>query len=292
MKKLLYLSGLLGVSLVGAGLLAEAQPAMAQTVLQINYDTSSFENVELSAGEVGVRVSYTHYQETAEFEENNLTYQLVYQGEKHHEVDTFAWAFAEFELQDLDSDGTDEVIVRNYSGGAHCCTNTTIHRWSGDGFTAVETGFLDGLGGDLADLNGDGYTEIAILDQAFLYQFGSYAESFPPMTFFTYRDGQLAETTREFPEQLREQAKTIKETFLKVRDEEDYFSYSMLAGYVAQEAVLNENFEEAWQFMLDSYADGDGESVRRYPNFPTTLRAFLMETGYLGEDGLPVDDGN
>lgn len=299
MKKLLHLSGLLGVGLSGACWLGTASSASAQTALRINYDTSSFENVELSAGNVGVRVSYTHYQEVEEPDDNNLSYQLIYQDEAQTVLETFAWTFAEFELLDLDSDGTDEVIVRNYSGGAHCCTNTTIHRWDGDAFSAVETGYLDGLGGDLADLNGDGYMEIAIPHQAFLYRFGSYAESFPPVTFFTYRDGELVESTREFPSLIRGQAESMKETFLAVQEEEDYVSNSLLASYVAQQAVLDEEFETAWKFMLDNYRREDswglaiyeeGEQVGEHADFPTALKAFLIETEYLGEDGLPLGD--
>ena len=297
MKKLLHLSGLLGLGLLGICLFGNTQSVSAQTALRINYDTSSFENVELSTGDVGVRVSYTHYRSIEESDENNLSYQLIYQGEEQNVVDTFAWSFAEFELQDLDSDGIDEVIVRNYSGGAHCCTNTTIHRWAEGGFTAVETGFLDGLGGSFADLNGDGYVEIAIPDQAFLYQFGSYAESFPPITFSTYRNGELMETTREFPDLIREQVNTLKETFLRVQSEENYISNSLLASYVAQQAVLDEDFDEAWEFMVENYDREStwglgiydkGEEVGVHPDFPTALRVFLMETGYLGEDGLPI----
>ena len=301
MKDLLRLPGVLTAGLLGACVLSLSSSVRAQTRLQINYDTSSFENVELLSGDVGVRVSYTHYQEIDESDENNLSYRLIFQGEDQNIVDTFAWNFAEFELLDLDSDGSDEVIVRNYSGGAHCCTNTTIHRWTGAEFAAVETGFLDGLGGDLVDLNEDGYMEIAIPHQSFLYRFGSYAESFPPITFFTYRDGELVETTREFPEEIREQAQVIKETFLRVRAEDDYVSNSMLASYVAQQAMLDENFEAAWQFMVDNYRQDDtwglviyedGEQVGTHADFPTALRAFLIEVGYLGENGLPIRDGD
>lgn len=287
--------------MLGAWVSSLSSSAKAQTALQINYDTSSFENVELSSGEMGVRVTYTHHQEIEDSDENNLSYQLIFQGEEQNLVDTFAWNFAEFQLLDLDSDGSDEVIVRNYSGGAHCCTNTTIHRWTGETFAAVETGFLDGLGGDLVDLNEDGYMELAIYHQAFLYRFGSYAESFPPITFVTYRDGELVDTTREFPEELREQAQTIKETFLEVRAEDGYVSNSLLASYVAQQAMLDEDFETAWQFMVDNYRRDedwglaiyeDGEQVGTHADFPTALRAFLIEIEYLGEDGLPVRDGS
>lgn len=275
-------------------------PACAQATFHINHDTSSFENIELTDGDVGVHVSYYHYRERPEHDDNNLSYQLVYQGEEHGFVETFAWAFAEFKLQDLDSDGMAEVIVRNFSGGAHCCTNTTIHRWDGNGFKDIETGHLDGAGAQLEDFNNDGYAEVVIPHQAFLYRFGSYAESFPPMTIFTYRDGELVDTTHQFPDQIREQAETIRSVFLRIRAEDGYISNSLLASYVAQQAVLNDNFLDAWQFMLNNHSSEDvwgldiyedGEKVGAYPDFPTALRMFLTETGYLDPDGQPRDRG-
>ena len=296
MRQLLYLSGLFGVSLLGAYGLAPV--AKAQTVLRINYDTSSFENVELTAGDVAVRVSYAQDREL-QGAEDNLSYQLIYRGEVQETVATFAWAFAEFELRDLDSNGSDEVIVRNYSGGAHCCTNTTIYDWNGTDFSVAETGFIDGIGARLEDLNSDGQAEFLIPHQDFLYRFGSYAESFPPDRVFTYQAGVLTETTPEFSDHIRQQAETIRATFFEVQASYDINSNALLASYVAQQAVLNEDFEAAWQFMLDNYnretTSGldiyeNGETVGMHSDFPTALRTFLMETGYLGEDGLPSRD--
>ncbi|EKV00583.1 hypothetical protein Lepto7375DRAFT_2706 [Leptolyngbya sp. PCC 7375] len=299
MKQRLNLLGLLSIGVLGVSLFGITSSVKAQSTLRLNYDTSSFENLELTGRDIGVRVSYTHHSEMDEQDENNLSYQLLYEGEEQEAVDTLAWTFAEFQLQDLDSDGTEEIIVRNYSGGAHCCTNTTIHRWTGEAFASVETGYLDGIGPDIADVNDDGYVEMAVPHQSFLYRFGSYAESFPPVTFFTYRDGELVDTTRQFPEQIREQIETLQSVFVRVREEEDYISNSLLASYVAQHAVLNEDFDAAWQFMLDNYDREvtwglkiyeDGEQVGTHPDFPTALRAFLIEIGYLGEDGLPISD--
>ena len=63
--------------------------------------------------------------------------------------------------------------------------------------------------------------------------------------------------------------------------------------------MLNEDFAGAWQFMVDNYDREatwgleiyqDGEQVGAYSDFPTALQAFLVEAGYLGEDGLPIRD--
>ena len=273
-----------------------AAPAEAVPQLNINSDTSSFENLELNEGDITVSIDYTHYSQITA-ENDNLLYELSYQGESQTTVTAFAFIFANVQLRDLDSDGTSEVIVQNYSGGAHCCTNTTIHRWNGTQFTTVETGFLDGLGVTLDDLDNNGQTELLLADQAFLYRFGSYIESFPPEVILTYQAGELIDITHQFPERIQAQAQTVQETFLAVRAEHDFRSNAMLASYVALSSQVGE-LDAAWQFMLDNHDpdtgwgmsiyDETGEVVGTHPDFPTALRLFLIETGYLSETGQPL----
>jgi hypothetical protein len=63
----------------------------------------------------------------------------------------------------------------------------------------------------------------------------------------------------------------------------------ILAGYVAQKILLGE-YEDGWKFMLANYDRSDdsgldisrnNEVVGKYRDFPTALRAFLIEQGYL-----------
>lgn len=289
----------IALSIIFLGMPFLPSVAQAQPIFRIAPDTSAFENVELTQGDVGVRISYEGDDNRLEADDSNLNYQLTYQGQDQKQIEAITFVFSEFELQDLDSDGIAEVIVRNYSGGAHCCTNTTIHRWNGTAFTATETGYVDGMGARLEDINGNGAAEVSILDQAFLYKFGSYVESFPPEKIYTYRRGELIDITRQFPQRLREQAETVRTTFLDVQADYGIVSNSMLASYVAYHALLNEDFETAWQFMLDNHNqesawgleiyDENGERLESHGDFPTALKAFLMETGYLDGAGNPID---
>ncbi|MEL6138276.1 MAG: hypothetical protein AAFR42_12820 [Cyanobacteria bacterium J06628_6] len=282
------------LTVLGIGILTA--PAMAIPQLEIHSGTSDFENVELLDGDITVSIDYTEYDRMSS-EDNNLGYELMYQGKPYKSVDTFALLFASFQLRDLDSDGVSEVIVQNYSGGAHCCTNTTIHRWDGTQFVTAETGFLDGLGVSFDDLDEDGQTELIMYDQAFLYQFGSYAESYPPEIILTYQDGNLVDMTHQYPERIRAQAADVKETFLEVEAEYGIVSNALLTSYVALNSQIG-SFDEAWQFMLDNYDremdwgltiyDETGEVVGYHPDFPTALQQFLIETGYLNASGEPV----
>ncbi len=48
-----------------------------------------------------------------------------------------------------------------------------------------------------------------------------------------------------------------------------------------------DNYNRETTSGLEIYENGD--KVGAYPDFPTALQAFLIETGYLGENGLPSD---
>jgi len=70
----------------------------------------------------------------------------------------------------------------------------------------------------------------------------------------------------------------------------------ILAGYVAQKALLGE-YEEGWKFMLANYDRTsewglaiyqENREIGKYPNFPTALRAFLIQQGYLDKNGKPI----
>lgn len=280
-----------------AGVAAVAPPVLAEPSLVINYNTSAFENLILQNGDISVTVSYTP-RIPGQVAENNLRYELFYQGQSQQSIEASAYNHAEFRVQDLDNDDMPEVVVQDFSGGAHCCTNHVVYRWQPDSedFTALETGYRDGLGGEFRDLDGDGYSEFMTVDNAFLYRFSSYAGSYPPQQIFTYREGTLTETTRSFPELLQSGADDMREAFDQLRQREDRYGNGILAGYVAQSSLLGpEAYEMAWQFMLEHY-DGEepwglgirdeaGEIVDQHSDFPTALRAFLIETGYLDESG-------
>ncbi|MEM8808501.1 MAG: hypothetical protein AAGF01_20990, partial [Cyanobacteria bacterium P01_G01_bin.38] len=184
-----------------AGVTATAPPVLAEPSLVINYNTSAVENLILQNGDVSVTISYTP-RVSGQVTENNLRYELFYQGQSQQLIQTSAYNYAAFRVQDLDNDAMPEVVVQDFSGGAHCCTNHVVYRWQpeSEDFAALETGYRDGRGGEFRDLDGDGYSEFVTVDNAFLYRFSSYAGSYPPDQIFTYREGALTETTRNFPE--------------------------------------------------------------------------------------------
>lgn len=283
------------IALLSIPLLSSA--AYASPTLEIRYNTSSFDNLELVDGNVAVLIDYAT-PESVNYSDSNLVYELQYNGQSIEQVETFTAVFAQFQIDDLDSDGTAEIIVKTYSGGAHCCTNTVIHTWNPEmeAYTALATGPLDGNGPDFQDLDGDGYTELIGYDNAFLYQFDAYAFSYPPHVILSYNGGELVETTRNHPELLQTRLEAMEAAFER-NQAEDFSSNGLLAGYVA-ESILIGRYESAWQFMLDNYdpnatwgldmINRDGQTVGQHPDFPTALQSFLIETGYLNAEGQPT----
>ncbi len=110
-----------------------------------------------------------------------------------------------------------------------------------------------------------------------------------PPQILTYRAGAFTDTTREFTDELREHVAQLEQQEFNGRNFAGVPN-GILADYVASKAMLGE-FEEAWAFMLENYdpqsdwkleiRDETGEIVGYYPDYPTALRAFLAERGYL-----------
>lgn len=259
--------------------------AVIPAELEINSDTAAFSDRTLTSGPIQITVSYTPAERTEVGE--NLQYQISYEGSAETEAAVETYYFANLALQDLDSDGIAEVVVQNYSGGAHCCTNTVIYSWQEGEFKSIETGYSDGTGGAFEDLNNDGLSEFVSYDNRFLYRFSSYAGSYPPPRILTFQGGELTETTAQFPDVIRERITQIEEIFADASFNRE--QNGVLAGYVAMKSLVGEG-EEGWDYMLDRYdvesdwglaiRNEEGEELGTYPNFPTALAAFLDEAGY------------
>ncbi len=279
---------------------ADGQPAITTNPdSQTNSDTtfridaaSPAENRTLKSGPIQVTVSYTPPSTTRmDDADENLQYQVSYEGDQRPEATikatAEAYSSASLLLRDLDSDGLSEVIVQNYSGGAHCCTNTAVYSWQNNKFTRIESGYLDGSGGSFEDLDSDGLSEFISADNRFLYLFSSYAGSFPPPLISTFKGGEFTETTRQYPALIREQIAQIEKTFADKNYEGE--RNGLLAGYVAMKSLVGE-YDAGWAYMLAHYdaesewgleiRNEEGKETGSYPDFPTALAAFLNQTRY------------
>jgi len=85
--------------------------------------------------------------------------------------------------KDINGDGRPELIFATWSGGAHCCYQTTVYSVGKEPEKILElnTGDDEGL---FADLDGDGRMEFVVSDTGWGTTYCSFAESpFPPVVF-------------------------------------------------------------------------------------------------------------
>lgn len=249
-------------------------------------------NSALRAGAVRVEVRYEPIRgrTEADLERKNLSYQIFYNNRLALRDQANTLVFGRLRLLDLDRDGNAEVITETFSGGAHCCTTTLIYTWRGGRFRKLDFGPVQGAGLGFEDLDGDGTVELISRDQSFYYAFSSYAGSRPPSMIFSLRNGQLVDTTRNYTRFLRSELNQMFRALEEVRAQGITEINGILAGYVAQKALLGE-FESGWRFMLERYDrtsedgldiyDNAGKRIGRYRDFPTALRAHLRRRGYI-----------
>jgi hypothetical protein len=188
--------------------------------------------------------------------------------------------------RDLDGDGEPEVLVALYSGGAHCCTISTI--WGFDAATGAYTrlrhNWLD-AGYRLRDVGRDGTLEFDSRDARFAFAFAPYAFSWLPVQVYRWRDGKLVDVTRKFPKLLRRDAKRAFRTYRRVRREKDANVRGVLAGYAADKYRLGQR-RRANRALRRALRRGDLDKAYAFDSGPfgrkyiKRLKRLLKRYGY------------
>ncbi len=287
----------------GGGLsLLLALPVIAQPIraIEINPDTSAFQNKTLQLGKLSIQVSYTPLKrEEVGSDRKNLTYQILNDGKPQLTGELQTAVIGHISLLDLDNNLSPEVAIKTYTGGTHCCTTLTIFsaaKGQPYGQAQMLEG-LDGTGGEFKDLDGNGSIEFISSDNRFLYNFSGYAQAFPPSQILAWSNGKFIDVTRRYPKELRARAWLMFQQLQELEKGGTGLSTNgILAGYVAQKAMLGE-YDAGWQLMLARYdktttwglekRDSQGREVGKYANFPDALKAFLIQSGYLDQNGQP-----
>lgn len=186
-----------------------------------------------------------------------------------------------------------EVVVSFYTGGAHCCSDTSVITSSADGSTwkTVDIGEFDGGPMLATDLNGDGRYEFRTRDNAFLYAFACYACSEAPLEVLAVENGVVKNVTTEASFKPAHAA-YLKSMISNVPGED---VNGFLAGYVGEKILLGEG-KQAWDLMLAYYDkasdwglevcdqplndDGECSGQEIKLTFPDALERLLKENGY------------
>ena len=189
------------------------------------------------------------------------------------------------------------VLFESYTGGAHCCNAVQVVIPDEGRLAVVDLGSWDGDRiGRPEDVDGDGRIDFVFVDNAFLYAFASYAESFAPPQILNIVDGAPVDVSarpgfRPLFEEARVDARRAC-----IRPEGS--GNGACAAYVAAAARVG-RFEEAWAEMLQHH-DRDSEwgleqgcqvalsdrecpegQTIRFASYPDALRHFLIERGYI-----------
>lgn len=149
------------------------------------------------------------------------------------------------------------VVLSSYTGGAHCCMATVIGTASDYGMRTIDAGQTDGDGVSIRDIDLDGRYELVSVDQRFLYGFGPYAESRPPITIRQLNGVELVNVTRrpEFSSYLR---KSLIGDLNRLVNGGDDIADGQVAGLLASAANVG---------MYSSVAGALGESaLKKKPN--------------------------
>jgi hypothetical protein len=189
-----------------------------------------------------------------------------------------------------------EVMLTQYTGGAHCCMATWFASETEPGhWELFDTAMLDGDGYRLEDIDGDGSYELLSADNAFLYAFDSYAGSVAPIVISRLRGEEIEPVPQDAAWRARIAQDLAGLEFLAKLDPQMWKGNGFLAGWVATKILLGQG-DAAWKKMLASYDQASdfgpqictsGEKVDDCPAdnlkpvpFPEALAAFLKENGY------------
>lgn len=186
------------------------------------------------------------------------------------------------------------VIFTSFSGGAHCCTDIVILQPTNKGWAKIDLGGWngEGLSNLPSDVDGDGKADIVLVDNAFLYTFASYADSWAPPKIFNIVHAKAVDVSAE-----KRYVPLFRADMAKAKDECGKGLNGACASYAASAARVGA-FDLAWTFVLSHYdrksdwdyptrctgkmIDGQCKGGVQTPkDFPQSLKWFLVDNQYL-----------
>ncbi|MEO0211275.1 MAG: VCBS repeat-containing protein [candidate division WOR-3 bacterium] len=158
---------------------------------------------------------------------------------------------ADAKTLDVDGDGTAELLVTDYSGGAHCCFTYYLYTRKPGlkllGVFDMESGSLE-----FRDLDGDGNLEAVGAYDGFAYYDYPYAVSPWIPIVFSLKSGRYVENTEAFRDLIRER---LDEYYLASPPESDEESRkSWVVGVYAHMCLLGEE-TSAWETVRRTCPD-------------------------------------
>lgn len=108
------------------------------------------------------------------------------------------------DLADVSGDGAVDAVVRTFTGGAHCCTVSSIATSTPTGLAKPFNRNWADFGYDLKDLGGTAQLEFKAWDARFTGAYGPYAASRTPIQILRLSGTTFSDVTREFPDWIKQ----------------------------------------------------------------------------------------
>jgi hypothetical protein len=138
---------------------------------------------------------------------------------------------------ELQPNGEPDVLLRLYSGGAHCCYIDQVFSWNPAASTyEVAERSWGSLAARVADLAHNGQIEFVTGDDRFEYRFASFGFSGFPLQILVLRGGKFVEVTRSYPSQIAADARAEYRRYEHWRSQG--LGLGFLAAWVADEYLL------------------------------------------------------
>ena len=176
--------------------------------------------------------------------------------------------------RDITGEGNPDVIIRGYSGGAHCCFYTIVCDLGEELRIYATPDSPEGnCPGEFVDLDGDGTYEFVTCDDSFAYRYCCYAGSPAVKTVLRLVPGKgFVPVSPEFSQLYEEDIRRHTEMAEAAREKGKGNGWDGTTKCEVLPLVLNllysGRIEEAWQ------------ALERYYRFPdlNTFRAEIWET--------------
>jgi hypothetical protein len=184
-------------------------------------------------------------------------------------------------FRDLDGDGSPELVLELYTGGAHCCYVDQVFDFGAPHPLKVELDLAD-AGAKVVVAHGKPLLQSA--DESFAYAFTAYAGSGAPILLLRYLGGRFEDVTRDHVQLVSADASRWWRAAQAAIDRKDD-ARGVLAAWAADEAILGQA-PVAKKALLAYAAAGKIGGVRG-PGWPTgrayvtKLWTFLAKRGYL-----------
>ena len=191
----------------------------------------------------------------------------------------FATGAATLAVRDVERDGSPDVMVSLFSGGAHCCYIEQVYRYDpGTQTYAVVQRLFGDPPARLATIAGASVFVSA--DDRFAYRFAAFAFSGLPIQIWSIASGRFLDVTRRYPAHVAADAKRWWKLFrANIRQ---HLGDGALAAWAADEELLGRGAAmrrtlTAQERLGTLGNDGGGPGGAA---FIRALERFLARTGY------------